>query len=171
MTWTYPHCFGHQRLLVRSGSGFSETSDLRGKRVCAAINPLTGLWPVQLNNRSVPVDKGGIEKCFAALQRGEVDVVTGPDIALLSVIEPSSDYRLAGDQLTTEGYGAMVAPGAVNAAQFVNNVMNAAKADGSFDRWYRRWIGPRYNGALPGPPRFSAEEVAAFFPEEPTESG
>jgi polar amino acid transport system substrate-binding protein len=159
-SFTNPYLVTHQRLLVPRTSPLDGLHDLGGRTVCAAINEATQVSPRRLEP-SVAVVRAAINACAARLRRGEVDAVTGGDVFLEWVrrrLRPGS-ARIVGDQLSTEGYGAAVAPGG-GWLPFVNAVFAASEEDGTWAAAYERWIGKR-----PGePPELTAEEAAALFP-------
>ncbi|MBA3431275.1 MAG: transporter substrate-binding domain-containing protein [Actinobacteria bacterium] len=165
--YTNPYYVGHQRLLVPRGSPVDSVDDLAGKQVCSFIDPeteisLDGLDP------EIDVDPAStLGYCVEALERGDVDAVTSSDLNLMRLAATGPGWRIAGEQLTTEGYGAMVPPGAASFADFVDAVMREARLDGLSAPWYEEWIAPLgEEDSVAEPPELTAEEVAAFFPEE-----
>jgi polar amino acid transport system substrate-binding protein len=163
---TNPYYVGHQRLLVRKKSGLRSIEDLSGRHVCSYIEPATELLLDDLNPE-IDVDPAAdLDFCIEMMKLGRVDAVTSSDLILMRLATEFPAWRITGEQLTTEGYGAIVQPGASNFADFIDGVMREARIEGISERWYERWLDPLTKGPGPSPPELSAEEAAAFFPEE-----
>lgn len=169
LTFTDPYWVGHQRLLVAKGASVDATSDLAGRSVCAAVDPSTGLdvrrlvpdvgpLTIQLEPVHCLDPKGGITS----------DAVTASDLFLVNMMaESRRPVAIVGEQLSTEGYGAVVERGADAFADFVNDVWAEAKDEGVWQELYDKWFG-RYlgNDALDEPIDMTVEEAAALFPRE-----
>ena len=162
-----PFFVAHQRLLVPEDSGIEQVQDLAGQTVCAAINDetqvdLTKLVDAEIENAVSPIE------CLEALKRGRVDAVTSPNAALAimeAALETRMDTPLAivGDDLNTEGYAAMTAPGSMTT--YVIDVLNDVEEDGRWLDSYNRWLA-EYLGEVEGPPDLTLQDAAALFPPE-----
>jgi ABC-type amino acid transport substrate-binding protein len=89
-----------------------------------------------------------------------------PDLELLAYAYEHAG-KIAGEQLSTEGYGAAVRDGAVTFATLVSQVINEADAEGDWSRFYKRWLADYF--AEPDPedvPIMTVEEAAALYPSD-----
>lgn len=170
---THPYWVGHQRLLVPSGSGMSSIDDLFGADVCSILDEETGVPPDELNPNvtNLPSDVSG---CAQALRKKDVIAVTAPDVELMSVwsalskcdIEPCAPadrYTIAGDDLTTAGYCAILPSGAKGWTSFVNEVWAETDFEGRWLEFYERWIAP-FGIEIAEPPDMRVEEAAGLYP-------
>ncbi|WP_018724111.1 glutamate ABC transporter substrate-binding protein [Salinispora fenicalii] len=77
------------------------------------------------------------DKCRDALQGGQVDAVTTDNVILLGYIAKDEEsFKLAGENFTKEPYGIGVQKDDTEFRDFVNDVLEAAFADGS---WQQAW--------------------------------
>jgi polar amino acid transport system substrate-binding protein len=157
-SFTDPYIVDHQRLLVPAGSGWRDLDDLTGARVCSHTHPLTGVELDELNPGIEVDDAVDPEECRAAFDAGRVDAVTAVEFVLEEILADlrrdgsQARARVAGDELNTVGYGAAVLP-VPGLAQFVRDVLEAAKEDGTWER--------RLDAT---PPTLTLEEAAALWP-------
>jgi polar amino acid transport system substrate-binding protein len=133
-----------QRALVPSGSHARSLADLRGQRVCAtktstsikALARYPGVIPYRVDQRT---------DCLVALQRGEVAAITSDDAILLGFKAQDPNTKLIGPDIEREPYGMAMNKGQPDLVRFVNGVLARMRADGTWERLYRKW--------LPGTPR------------------
>ncbi len=159
--FTDPYFVGHQRLLVPPGSGIDDVDDLAGE-VCAMVDPATSVSLEALNPNVTVVTR---KLCIGP------EPATGLDLRLIQSLEwhrqreDRRGHRITGDQLTTEGFAAVVVPGASAWVDYVDAVFDEHKAEGRWAASYERWIEP-YLGAAGEPPDMTVEEAAALFPSD-----
>jgi polar amino acid transport system substrate-binding protein len=161
-SFSTPYVLVHQRLLVPSSSDVAAVEDLAGRRVCAAISRRTEISPGAIEPRVEVVGAESVEDCIPLFRRSAVAAITAPDVYLhhaAAELRGSAPAKIVGEELSTEGYGAVVSPGG-GWLPFVNAVLQAAELDGTWAEAYRRWIAARPDD----PPELSAEEAAALFP-------
>ncbi|MGH2821051.1 MAG: substrate-binding periplasmic protein [Actinomycetota bacterium] len=164
-----PFYLGHQRLLAPRAAGISSTDDLAGARVCSYTEE-TGLDIGGLLERVRAIEAANPDECVRALDTREAEAATAPDVLLMDMmakLERTSRvrYAITGDQLTTEGYGIAMAPGAGAFVEYLNSVLEEAEESGDWAASYRRWLAP-YSGTPARPPESTAEEAAALYPSE-----
>lgn len=172
---TDPYFIAHQRLAVPANSSVSQLAQLTGRKVCAAVDPETEVDPSTIAGLIVTAsDPAG---CSRALIQHEVDAVTAPDTSLIALVgEPiegcpnTCSVKIAGDELTTEGYGAIASNKATGLGEVLSNILERAQADGTWTTLYKRFILPRESDIDPEaePPTMTAEEAAALYPEGAT---
>ena len=160
-SFTDPYFVGHQRLLVGRTAGIEDVDDLDGRSACSFAGPSRIVELDTLVPQVELVSRSNLEGCIDALSSGKADAVTTVDFLLLK--ELGSSNRLAGDDLTTEGLGAVVATGANSFARFVSNVFRVAEQDGRWTETYDRWIGS-LTGEEVEPPDLSVGEAALLNP-------
>jgi len=134
-----PYYVAGQDIMVRKGNplGIAGPNDLAGKRVCS----VTGSTPAENIRTNYPQAKltefDVYSKCAEALKNGQVDAVTTDNVILLGLISTDQEsFELVGKTFTTEPYGVGVKKGDTQFRNFVNDVLEKAKADG---RWMQAW--------------------------------
>ncbi|WP_019871279.1 glutamate ABC transporter substrate-binding protein [Salinispora oceanensis] len=109
------------------------------KKICSA----TGSTPIEeikkylkdVPSQLVPFDT--YDKCRDALQSGQVDAVTTDNVILLGYIADDEDaFKLAGENFTKEPYGIGVKKEDTEFRDFINDILEKAYADGS---WQQAW--------------------------------
>ena len=162
--FTDPYLVAHQRLLVGEGyTTVTSVQELAGRSACAALDDQTGLDLTGIV-ADLDVIESDVEGCRQAMESGEVDAVTAPDIVLAGLIEQLPGATIVGDQLNTEGYGAVVEAGANAWTDYVSQVLEEAQQEGRwtdfFNASFEETLGSQ------DPPGMSAEEAAALFPSD-----
>ncbi|MDP9223886.1 MAG: transporter substrate-binding domain-containing protein [Actinomycetota bacterium] len=164
-----PYLLAHQRLLIPSGSGIHQVSDLNGKNVCSAIDPRTEIPLNRLDPQVRLLRVRSASRCVTALRKHRVAAATASDVALLGLKSRVHGSRIVGDQLTTEGYGAAVNTCAAGLAQFATRVFATAKSDGKWTKLYKRWVLPATGeSSIPEPPTLTVNDAWDLFPLAPS---
>jgi polar amino acid transport system substrate-binding protein len=168
--FTNPYWVGHQKLLVSRGAGISSPEDLDGGRVCQFIHELAGVDLTDLNPAAEVQDADLAEDCLAPLAEGVADAVTAFDVFLVHLMARTEDFEasrddfeIAGEQMATAGYGAVVEWGVPSYVRFVNLVFGATKADRRWHHAYEQWLEP-YLRTPPNPPFLTVDEAATLHP-------
>jgi glutamate transport system substrate-binding protein len=168
--FTDPYFVAHQRLLVPADSGVRQIGDLAGKTVCSLIDPATEIRLDEIEPSIESIDVERPEECARALKRGEADAATASDVVLMNVLVQleeqgrTGDFELAGDDITTEGLGAITRKGASLAA-FVDRVLADSEDEGRWTTAFETWIEP-YTDAPAEPSDLTLEDAAALFPSD-----
>jgi ABC-type amino acid transport substrate-binding protein len=105
------------------------------------------------------------EPCIEDLLEGRVEAITAADWLYYPAVVAHEELSVVGDDLTTEGYGAVVEPGASAWVDLVNNVFSEAGAEGDWQRFYDA----TFDGLIPGEvvyPDMTGEEAAALYPAD-----
>lgn len=170
---THPYWVGHQRVLAPADSAIEGWTDIDGA-YCSIVDDATG-FDLSEAAPGLEAVTGTYQECAAMLQDEDVEAVTGPDIELIRVwaalgdcqqpCEPSPDYEIVGDQLTTVGYSAMLPVGSPGWTNFVNATLGEAEAEGRWLEYYEEWIAP-FGIELEEAPDMTIEEAAGLFPCE-----
>lgn len=175
--FTDPVYIAHQRLLVDARSDIRGVEDLSG-RVCQFITrevhridkTTTVLSPIgvnvkELNPRIVVVEPPETEGCIEDLLEGRVEAISAADWLLYPAISEHDELGIVGDDLTTEGYGAVVEPGASAWVDLVNGVFSEAGAEGDWQHIYDATFGPLVPEEVTYPD-MTGEEAAALYPSD-----
>ncbi|HVL64872.1 MAG TPA: transporter substrate-binding domain-containing protein [Actinomycetota bacterium] len=159
-----PWWVGHQRLLAGI-DGVEGLEDLAGRAVCDAPDPATGIPLADLQPAvGTVVKRPDPRACAPDLSRGRVDVVSGPDVWLMSLAARASG-KLVGDAQTTAGYGAITSREAVGLNGFVDLVLREIDSEGRWEAWYEEYVSPVTGTSSPGIPLMTIEEAAALYPK------
>ena len=165
---TTPFFIGHQRMLVPEMSAIEGPGDLAGKRVCESVDGIAGIPLSKLEPDAEVTTAEDPSECGRQLQRGKADAVVADDLELLQILaafgeDEAGDYRLTGDQMTTQGYSPFVVRGM---APFASDVFNDMRDDGRWVEAYNEWVAPLSGEEATEPPSLTLEEAAALFPIE-----
>lgn len=160
-----PYYVAHQRLLVRSGNTVGSLEDLSGATICATAGDETQV-ALDETDPSISVVEADPQACLSQLMEDEVAAVTGPDFLLAGLrLQHPDDLTVTGDQLTTEGLGAVIERGAAAWTDYVNGVLFFAKSEGLWEEAHAESIGLGL-GEPVEPPEITAEEAAALYPKD-----
>lgn len=166
-SFTDPYWVAHQRVLS-FGSGYSP-EELAGATVCSFIDPDT---EVALDDLEPTIDLRPVTEpgdCVSMLQDGHP--ATASDAVLMGMLGSLTEQpkagppSIGGDDLTTEGYGAVVIGDAPGFIEVVNNILQRAKDDGTWLKSVTRWtsVYDELNRTTE-PPDLTVEEAAALYP-------
>ncbi|MEA2477268.1 MAG: polar amino acid transport system substrate-binding protein [Actinomycetota bacterium] len=172
---TNPYFIAHQRIAVPANSPISQLNQMAGRKVCSSIDPTTEVDPTSISELTVVNDDA--QSCGRLLVHHKTDAVTASDASLISLVgKPISgcattcSIKITGDELTTEGYGAVASNTATGLGDVISNIMERAQTDGTWTSLFKKWILPRESDIDPNaePPTMTAEEAAALYPENAT---
>ncbi len=132
-----------QKVLVKDGSGFGSVEDLvaAAARVCAPEGS-TNIDEIGKEEYTgiIVVPKPDISDCLVAMQQGQAEATTGDDTVLAGFAAQDPSTELVGDPFTKEPYGLGMNADDIDLVQFVNAVLEQARADGELDRFAQRWL-------------------------------
>jgi polar amino acid transport system substrate-binding protein len=143
-----------QRILVPDNSPITGPADLGGKRVCAADGSTS------LNNLVGPGVAKGVQvwavpnetDCLVMLQQGQVDAISTDDAILQGLAAQDPNTKIVGPTFTAEPYGMAIAKAHPDLVSFVNGVLAAERADGTWAQIYDANLGSVSTGPAPAPP-------------------
>jgi glutamate transport system substrate-binding protein len=131
-----PYYIAGQDLMVRSDNTTitgPDTLRAANARVCS----VAGSTPSE--NIKQYIDPANLvlfdvySKCADALRTNQVDVVTTDNVILLGLVDQSAGaFKLVGQQFTQEPYGIGIKKGDVAFCQFIDQTLQEAAADGSY---------------------------------------
>jgi glutamate transport system substrate-binding protein len=134
-----PYYQAGQDIMVAAGNplGITGPDDLAGTTTCS-VEGSTPAENIRTNYPDAEITLFDVySKCAEALKNGQVDSVTTDNVILLGIIaqDPES-FELVDNPFTEEPYGIGVAKGDDEFRSFINDVLEAAYADG---RWAEAW--------------------------------
>ncbi|WP_040813896.1 glutamate ABC transporter substrate-binding protein [Nocardia concava] len=155
VTFSTSYLQAHQRVLTVRDSGIAGLADLAGRRVCVA----SGTTSLDLIRRQQPAASiltvPGWADCLVVLQQRQVDAVSTDDTVLAGLAEQDPATEVVGPNLSTEQYGIGISKGSDDLVRFVNGTLERIRADGTWNRLYRRWLSTELgDAAVPPPPRY-----------------
>ncbi|HEY7874238.1 MAG TPA: transporter substrate-binding domain-containing protein [Actinomycetota bacterium] len=161
-SFTDPYWIAHQRVLAFDGR--HEIEDLAAP-VCSFIDPETEVLLSDLDTDLEVMTAVQPDDCLTALTAGSP--ATASDVVLMGLLDELEERgvprlpTIGGDDLTTEGYGAVVIQDAPGFAEVVANILERAKDEGIWQSAVDEWV----DGVeLEEPPELTLEEAAALYP-------
>jgi polar amino acid transport system substrate-binding protein len=139
-----------QRVLVSTDSTATGIADLGGKKVCAASGSTSLDTLARLTPKVVTVPMPKQSDCLVAFQRNQVDAISTDDTILAGLAAQDPYAKVVGERFTEEPYGLALPKEHPEFTRFVNAVLAKARADGSWQKTYRTWLGA--SGGVPAPP-------------------
>jgi polar amino acid transport system substrate-binding protein len=141
-----------QRILVPSGSTIRGASDLAGRKVCAPAGS-TSITNLQ-RLAHPPTIWAGVNQtdCLVMLQQGDVDAVSTDDTILQGLAAQDPQTHLVGATLSDEPYGMAINKAHPEFTRFVNAVLAAERANGTWTHIWTTWLAGVEKTAPPKPP-------------------
>jgi len=131
----------NQAVLSKADSGISDEAGLAGKKV-AAQTGTTGLQYAEENLGDAEViTYEDLPLSLQALQNGEVEAVINDNGVLYDFAKENTDYAVGFDIQTGEQYGIAAKKGNTALIEKVDEVIGAAREDGTYDGIYEEWFG------------------------------
>lgn len=159
-----PYYIAHGRILVPEDSDITGIEDLAGKKVCTAIGSTYETTLEQQAPEAELVLVDAYSECFERIQNGSVDAVSTDDVILTGMIIQDDSLKMVGEELTTEPYGVGLPDGEKELQDFINQTIEQAFEDGTWEDIYQRWVG-QYTGQQAEPPTdWTLEEALELFP-------
>ncbi|MEV6494654.1 glutamate ABC transporter substrate-binding protein, partial [Actinoplanes sp. NPDC051633] len=142
-----------KRVLVSEAAkdnGVNGLPDLGGRRVCAAVGSTSLDAVAKHPAKPVAVGRPSFAACLVAFQQNEVDAIAGDDSILAGLVAQDPYARVVGPKFTAEPYGIAISPERTDLIKFVNQVLERNRANGTWAKTYKRWLGEF--GPVPAPP-------------------
>ena len=143
-----------QEILVPSNSSITGPAGLAGKRVCATDGSTSLLNLVGLHLHPAPVlwSVPSDTDCLVMMQQGQVDGISTDNTILQGLKAQDPNTVLVGPAFSQEPYGMAIAKRHPEFTSFVNGVLAADRADGTWAALYARDLAPFTSGPAPTPP-------------------
>lgn len=140
LDFTDPYFDATQALVVKKGAPYRSMADLKGKKLGVqqgttgetyAKKHATGVTTVQFED---------VALLLTAMKTGQVDAAINDNGVLFEYVRKNPDTAVATEFQTGEKYGIGVRTGNDKLRQEINKVLKKSKADGSYDRIYKKWF-------------------------------
>ncbi|MFC7217439.1 basic amino acid ABC transporter substrate-binding protein [Streptomyces polyrhachis] len=141
LDFSAPYFDATQALLTKKGSGYATLADLKGKKL-GVQQSTTGEKYAKDNGPGVTLQQYedlGLE--LAGLETGSVDAAINDNGVLYDYVKDHPDLEVTAEFQTGEQYGIGIRKGNAELLKAVNDVIAAAKADGTYDEIYKKWFG------------------------------
>jgi glutamate transport system substrate-binding protein len=150
-----PYYVAGQSLLVRSDDTAITSKDtLKGKKVCSVTGstPIQRVKEQQLTEPENIVEFQTYSQCVDQLLNNQVDVVTTDDAILKGFAAQQPDkLKVVGDTFSTEPYGIGLNKDDAALRNKINDILEAAAADGTWKQIYDATLGKSGSPADPPP--------------------
>ncbi|MFF2553920.1 glutamate ABC transporter substrate-binding protein [Nocardia sp. NPDC058058] len=155
VTFSTSYLQAHQRVLTVRDSGITGLADLAGKRLCV-VRGTTSLDLVRSQQPAVSIlTVPSWADCLVVLQQRQVDAISTDDTLLAGLAIQDPAIEVVGPNLSTEQYGIGMSQGSDDLVRFVNGTLERIRADGTWNRLYRRWLATQLgDAAIPPAPRY-----------------
>lgn len=142
--FSVPYFDATQALMAKKGTGVTALADVKAKNLkLGAQASTTGLDYVRKQGFD-PVEYADSPKELFALQAGQVDVIVQDLPVVLTWLKKpdvAEKFELVASLDTGEQYGIGMKKGNAALVQVVNETIEAAKGDGTYDAIYKKWFG------------------------------
>ena len=150
-----PYYVAGQSLLVRSDDTAITSKDtLKGKKVCSVTGstPIQRVKDQQLTEPENIVEFQTYSQCVDQLLNNQVDVVTTDDAILkgFAALQPDK-HKVVGEVFSTEPYGIGLNKDDAALRNKINDILEAAAADGTWKQIYDATLGKSGSPADPPP--------------------
>ncbi|MET7762743.1 ABC transporter substrate-binding protein [Streptomyces sp. NPDC005336] len=136
-----PYFEATQALLTKKGKPYKALGDLKGKRL-AVQQGTTGEQYAQKRAKGAKlVQFEDLALLLTAVKTGIVDAGIDDNGVLYDYVKDNPDTEVTAEFNTGERYGIAVRTGNDALRKKVNKVLKDAKADGRYDRIYKKWFG------------------------------
>lgn len=164
---------GQDIMVAKDNDTIKSVTDLNGKKVCS-VQGSTSLKNVQEQapQADVSISFERYTDCADALKAGRVDAVTTDNVILLGLVKDNpDDFKVVENTFTSEPYGIGITKGDQAFRDFLNDTLEEAYANGSWEEAFDSTVGQAGVDA-PEPPavdRYSSTGEASPAPD-PTAS-
>jgi glutamate transport system substrate-binding protein len=150
-----PYYVAGQSLLVRSDeTAITGKDTLKGKKVCSVTGstPIQRVKDQQLTEPENIVEFQNYSQCVDQLLSKQVDVVTTDDAILKGFAAQQPDkLKVVGENFSTEPYGIGLKKDDSALRNKINDILQAAEADGTWKKIYDSTLGKSGSPADPPP--------------------
>ncbi|GLX01569.1 transporter substrate-binding domain-containing protein [Microtetraspora sp. NBRC 16547] len=144
LEFSVPYFDATQALLAKKGSGLTSLGDVKAKHLkLGAQASTTGLQYVKGKGFD-PIEFADSPKELLGMETGQADVVVQDlPVALTWLNKPEirAKYEVIANLDTGEQYGIGMKKGNTALSKVVNEVIETAKADGTYTAIYKKWFG------------------------------
>ena len=141
-----------QKLLVKKGSKIKSFKDLAGKKVGTAKGSTSEINIKKAQPKCTVLSFEGYPEAFLALKQGKVVAVTTDSVILIGLKgsdENPEKWEIVGDFFSKEPYGIGMRKNESNLRFFVNKSLMQMWNDGTYQKIYDKWLGPKTKFYMP----------------------
>jgi polar amino acid transport system substrate-binding protein len=145
LAFSAPYFVANQGLLVKKGSRITSLGDLRGRALGVQSGTTGKLYAEKHAPDGVQLkDYEDLALQLSSVKSGQLPAAINDIPVLLDYVKKNPQLEVAAQFKTGEQYGfAMKKATSQKLEQIVNDVIEQAKADGTYDRIYKTWFGAR----------------------------
>ena len=149
-----PYYVTGQSLMVRKDDeAIKAKEDLAGKTVCS----VTGSTPLERIKTEAPqakvIEFDTYGKCATAVENRQADAVTTDEAILLGLVSKNeAAFKVVGEQFSEEPYGVGLKKGDDAFRTFLNDTIEGAYQDGSYEAALKATVGTVQDDLPEGPP-------------------
>jgi ABC-type amino acid transport substrate-binding protein len=136
-----PYFLSGELLLVPKASTINDVKDLNGKKVAIIQGSISDADLAELAPQATRLKYGKVTEAVLALKAGHADAFAQDDILILKLAKENPDMRAAGKPFYPRPYGIAVRKGDVEFNNWVNTTLKKMRADGSYDRIWKKHVG------------------------------
>ncbi|MEV5964743.1 glutamate ABC transporter substrate-binding protein [Kribbella sp. NPDC051952] len=140
-----------QKTLVPLDSTATKVEDLNGKTVCAPAGSTSLDNLKKQNPQVVPITADTDTGCLVLFQQGKAYGISGDDTVLAGDAAQDPYAKVLPQRFSDEPYGLGISKKHPEFVQFVNQVLEQIKTDGTWMTSYNKWLAPDL-GKLSSPP-------------------
>jgi glutamate transport system substrate-binding protein len=155
ITFAGPYYVAGQQLMVKSDNSTITSPDSLKSQPKVKVCSVVGSTPAE-NIKKYLATPGQLvtfdvySKCADALRTGQVGAVTTDNVILLGLVGDSKGaFKVVGEPFTKEPYGIGVKKGDVAFCTFINGVLKADAADGSYQKAWSSTAGQVKGSTVP----------------------
>ena len=144
ITFSAPYFDANQALLVKKGSGIESFEDLQGQTL-GVQSGTTGKDYAEENAQGVELkDYEDLALQLSSVKSGQVPAAINDIPVLLDYVKSNPELEVAAQYETGEQYGFGMKKGTSDELKtVVDQVIEQAKTDGTYDRIYEKWFGAK----------------------------
>jgi polar amino acid transport system substrate-binding protein len=140
LDFTDPYFDATQALVAKKGTSYTTLAALKGKKL-GVQQGTTGETYAQKNAKGVTtVQFEDVGLLLTAVKTGQVEAAINDNGVLFEYVRKNPDTEVTAEFNTGEEYGFGVRTGNDALRLEINKVLKKAKADGSYDRVYKKWF-------------------------------
>ncbi|MFI8993107.1 basic amino acid ABC transporter substrate-binding protein [Streptomyces sp. NPDC053542] len=142
MDFSDPYFNATQALITKKGKPYKKVEDLKGRKLGYQKATTGGIYAKKHAGKDVDlVEYEDLGLLLTAVKTGKVDAGINDNGALFDYVKSNPDTEVTAEFNTGEHYGIGMAKGNDALRKKVNAALKKAKADGSYDRIYKKWFG------------------------------
>lgn len=145
IAFSAPYFDANQALLVEKDSGISSLEDLTGKTLGVQSGTTGKMYAEKNAPKGVELkDYEDLALELSSVKSGQIPAAVNDIPVLLDYVKKNPDLEVAAQFETGEQYGFGMKKGtSTELEKAVNEVIKAAKADGTYDKIYEKWFGAK----------------------------